>query len=252
MRLYGKNPVIERLRVNPKSIKKIYMQEGFTDMALIRKKAQQWAIPVFVVPRSKIQKLGRNINTQGITVDVDNFEYIPYPDFLETARSKRRSILFVDGVTDPQNLGAIIRSLACLGDFSLVLPTHDSVSITETVLRVASGGDNYVSISMVANLNNAVKSAREAGYQIVGAMVDKGVDLIAAEFQFPVGIVIGSEEKGVREILRKHLDFSVTIPMHHPTLSYNVAHAAAILCYEITRQRTVQKKIIQKQASERA
>lgn len=242
MKLYGKNPVIERLRARPQTVKKIYVQEGFTDGGYIRKRAQQFGIPVFVVPRSKIQKLGRNTNTQGVTVDVEDFEYVPFAELLESARSKRRGILFIDGLTDPQNLGAIIRSLACLGDFCIVLPTHDSVGVTEVVLRVASGGDNYVPISIVGNLANAIRSAKEVGYQVAGAAVSNGVSLTDVEFQFPTAVVIGSEQKGIRDIIRKQLDLAVTIPMNQQTLSYNAAHAAAIFCYEIIRQKANRKK----------
>ena len=102
---------------------------------------------IFSVPKSKIQKIGRNTNTQGIVVDVEDYEYVPYDELLEAALNKNQCPLFLDGLNDPQHLGAIIRSLACLGKFCIVLPTHDSVSVTEAVLRIASGGDNYVPIS---------------------------------------------------------------------------------------------------------
>ena len=147
MKLFGRNSIIERLRSNPSSIRKIYIQHGFKGTLLIHKKARQWGIPVFPIPPSKMMKIGRDRNTQGILADVDDVAYVPYDELLETALKKRRCLVFLDGLNDPQNLGAIIRSLACLGKFSIVLPTHDSVSVTESVLRVASGGENYVPIA---------------------------------------------------------------------------------------------------------
>ena len=147
MRLYGKNPASERLKSNPKSIRKIYLQEGFDDAAYFHMKAKQWAIPVMVIPRSRMLKIARNVNTQGILVDVEDFSYVPFDELLEQSRKKRRTLLFLDEVNDPQNLGAIMRSAACLGNFSIILPTHDSVSVTEAVLRVASGGDNFVAVA---------------------------------------------------------------------------------------------------------
>jgi len=140
MKLFGKNPVIERLRTNPSSIKKIYIQQGLEGIGAIRKKAFSAGIPILIVPKSKIIKIARNANTQGVIVDVEGYDYVEFNELLKVSFKKKRNIVFLDGLNDPQNLGAIIRSLACLGRFSIVLPTHKSVSVTEAVLRVASGG----------------------------------------------------------------------------------------------------------------
>jgi len=242
MKLYGKNAVIERLRSNPKSIRKIYIQHGFKGTLYIHKKARQWGIPVLPVAQSKMMKIGRDKNAQGILVDVEDFAYIPYDELLETALKKKRSLVFLDGLNDPQNLGAIIRSLACLGKFSLCLPTHDSVSVTESVLRVASGGDNYVPVAKVSNLGNSIKKAQSEGYQIVGTVVKEGENLNKAKLSWPIGLVIGSEQKGIRDVIRKRLDIELSIPMACETLSLNVAHATTILCYEITKQKNNHQK----------
>jgi len=237
MKLYGKNSVIERLRSNPKSIRKIYIEHGFKGTLNIHKKAKQWGIPILPVPRSKMMKIGRDKNAQGILVDVEDFEYLPYEDLLKNALNKKRCPIFLDGLNDPQNLGAIIRSLACLGKFSIVLPTHDSVSVTEAVLRVASGGDNFVPVAKVSNIGNAIKKAKKEGFQIVGAMSNQESSLNEMELPYPMGLVIGSEQKGIRDVIRRQLDLTVSIPMASDTLSFNVAHATAIFCYEITKQK---------------
>jgi 23S rRNA (guanosine2251-2'-O)-methyltransferase len=242
MKLFGKNPVIERLRAQPGSIHKIYVQEGFKDAAYIRKKAQPHGIPVFVVTQSQILKMGRTNNAQGVMVDVDDFSYTPYDELLETALQKKRCPLFLDGLNDPQNLGAIIRSLACLGKFSIVLHTHGSVDITESVLRVAAGGDNYVPVAKVSNLAQAVGRAKEKGFWIAGAVVEKGQSIFETTLPHPVALVIGSEQKGIRENIVKLLDLPITIPMALDTLSFNVAQATTIFCYEITRQKKAYEK----------
>ncbi|MBU0468457.1 MAG: RNA methyltransferase [Candidatus Omnitrophica bacterium] len=242
MKLYGKNTVMERLRVDPKSIQKIFVEEAYKGTGNIQKKARQWGVPVYVIGSSKMLKIARNKNTQGVLADVGEYAYIDYDELLENALKKRRCLVFLDGLTDPQNLGAIIRSLACFGKFSVVLPTHDSVSITETVLRVASGGDNYVQVSMVANLSNAIKKAKDARFNIVGSTVIGGEPLDEVKFDFPLGIVIGSEQKGIRERVQDLLDIKVTIPMAAETLSFNAAHATTVLCYEITKQQKNYKK----------
>ena len=237
MRLFGRNSVVERLRSNPKSVKKIYIQHGFKGTLHIHKKARQWNIPILPVTQSKMMKIGRDRNTQGVIGDVEDFVYVPYDELLETAFNKKRSLIFLDGITDPQNLGAIIRSLACLGKFSIVLPTRDSVSVTETVLRVASGGDNYVPIAKVSNFGNAIKKAKNEGFQIVGAVTRDGNDLNEFTLPHPLGLVVGSEQKGIRDVICKQLDVKLSIPMAYDTLSFNVAHATAVLCYEITKQK---------------
>jgi len=243
MRLFGKNSVVERLRSNPKSIRKIYVQHGFRGTLYIHKKARPWGIPVLPVPQTKMMKIGRDKNTQGVMADVEDFEYTPYEELLETALGKKRCLIFLDGLNDPQNLGAIIRSLACLGKFSLVLPSHDSVSVTEAVLRVASGGEGYVPIAKVGNLGNAIKKAQNEGFQIAGAVVQGGQCLGETELPHPLGLVIGSEQNGIREVILKRLDIELSIPMVGDTLSFNAAHAATVLCYEITRQKkNYQKK----------
>ncbi len=163
-------------------------------------------------------------------------EFFP-KDILNLPKEKHPSILFLDSLNDPQNLGAIIRSAGCLGAFSVVLPTHDSVEVTEAVLRVSSGGDNYVSISKVSNLSQAIIAAKEAGFWIAGTVVEGGKAPWEVSFPFPLALVMGSEQKGIREVLRKHLDMELTIPMGHPRMSFNVAQATTIFCYEITKQK---------------
>lgn len=237
MKLTGKNPVIERLRNNPATINKIFLQEGFQEAAYIYKKAKERGIPVFVVPSSKLLKIARHANTQGILAEVEDFAYTPYEELLDRALEKGKSLLFLDGLNDPQNLGVIIRSLACLGKFGIVIPRHDSVDVTEAVLRVASGADNYVPVARVGNLAPAILAAKSNGFWIAGAVVKEGLSLTEAAFSFPMGLVIGSEQKGIRDVIRKHLDQEITIPMAFDTLSFNAAQAATILCYEIVRQR---------------
>ena len=242
MRLFGKNSVVERLRSNPQSIKKIYIQHGYKGTLQIHKKARQWSIPLLPVTQSKMMKIGRDKNTQGVIADVEDFQYTPYDELLEQACNKRRTLVFMDGITDPQNFGAIIRSLACLGRFSVVVPTHDSVGITETVLRVASGGDNYVTIAKVGNIGNAIKKAKKEGFQIAGAITKDGDDITQYALPALLGLVVGSEQKGIRPIIQKMLDIQLSIPMAHDTLSFNVAHATAVLGYEITKQKKSYKK----------
>jgi len=237
MKLYGKNPVLERLKTAPRSILKLYLADGHPDAGYVHQKAKQYAVPVVCVPGSKLQKLARNANTQGIVAEVEDFGYVSLEDLLAREDSKKKTLIFVDELNDPQNLGAILRSLACLGDFAVVIPTHHSVGVTETVLRVACGGENYVPVAKVKNLASAISRSREAGYWIIGTVVKNGQAIWETKFNFPLGVVIGSEQKGIREIIAKQLDLAVTVPMAHPRMAMNAAHAASVLAYEVVRQR---------------
>lgn len=237
MKLYGKNPVAERLNKNPRSIRTLYLQDDRRDLYPFFKKARQCGIPVVSATKSKLAKIARNLNTQGIIADVEDVAYALYQSLLEGAKERNETLLFLDNLNDPQNLGAVIRTAACLGGFSLVLPTRGSVAITESVLRVASGGDNHVPVTQVANMRRSLGTARDNGLWIAGAVTEGGTDITEVRFQFPLAIVVGSEQKGIREGIIKDLDALVTIPMAHPQLSLNVAHAAAVICYEIVRQK---------------
>ena len=237
MKLYGKNPVIERLKSNPKTIRRIMIDENHIDLSYIRKKCQQHGISVQTVPHSKIQRLAQNLNTQGILADIDDFVYTAIDELLQTCYDKRRIPIFLDNLNDPQNLGGIIRTCGALGDFDIVIPTTESVSVTESVLRVACGGENYVSMAKVSNLGNAIEKAKKMGFWIVGTVVEDAQSLKDVTLQYPLGLVMGSEEKGVRDIILKKLDAKVMIPMKNQRMSLNVAHATSMMCYEIIRQK---------------
>jgi 23S rRNA (guanosine2251-2'-O)-methyltransferase len=237
MKLYGKNPVIERLKSNPKSIRRIMIDEDHVDLEYIRKKCNQNGIGVQTVPHSKIQRLAQNLNTQGILADIEDFTYTAIDELLEHALAKKRVPVFLDNLNDPQNLGGIIRSCGALGFFDIVLPATESVTVTESVLRVACGGENYLSVAKVNNLGNAIEKAKKMGFWILGTVVEEGQSLTETTLKFPLGLVMGSEEKGVRDIILKKLDAKVMIPMKNQRMSLNVAHATSMVCYEIVRQK---------------
>jgi len=236
MRLYGKNPVLERLKTAPGSIHKIYLQEGHSETNYIMQKGRQFSVPILTVPGTKLQKLARNANTQGIVADVDDFAYALFAELLAPENKRPRVLVFIDELNDPQNLGAILRTLACLGDFALVLPKHHSVEITETVLRVACGGENYVPVTKVKNLITALAQAKEAGFWVAGAVVKGGEDIRDVKLSFPLALVIGSEQRGIREVVKKELDIEVSLPMAQPRMAMNAAHAVTVLGYEIMRR----------------
>ena len=246
MKLYGRNSVLERIRINPRSVRNIAIEKG-QDLREFEHLCRLKNIPLRYLSEREIDKITRNIRCQGIVAEVEDFQYSDFEDILEQPKENLPrpyvqgrglpTVLFLDNLNDPQNLGSILRSAAGFGGFAVVLPKHDSVEITETVLRIACGGENYVSVSQVTNLSWALEAAKKQGYWIAGAVTEDGEDLTRVNFHFPLGLVIGSEAKGIRQGLLKHLDFRLTIPMPAKGLSFNVAVAAAIFCYEASRQR---------------
>jgi 23S rRNA (guanosine2251-2'-O)-methyltransferase len=235
MFIYGRNSVLQRLRKDPESIKRIFLDEDFDEHHMLSI-AKRRKIPIINLRRNEFLRVKRADCLQGIIAEVDKFCYLPFEDLLKKGRDKKLSFIFLDSISDPQNLGSIIRTAACFGGFGVVLPKHNACEITDTVLHVASGGENFVPISMVTNLSTALIGAKEAGYWIAGAVTEGGQDLGEADLPFPLCIVLGSEAEGIRKGLLGQLDLKISLPMSGAKLSFNVAIASALFCYEITQQ----------------
>ncbi len=236
MKLYGKNPILERIRANPGSIHRLYLQKR-TDLSEIVREAKKNNLAFESVDKKWFSRKAGDVHTQGVMAEIDEYVYTAFSEILDECLDNATIPVFLDGVTDPQNLGSIIRNLACLGGFSLVLPEHESAHVNETVLRVASGGENYIKIAKVTNNVRAVKKAKEKGIWIAGAIAEGEKDIVKTDLTFPLAVVIGSEGKGIRPGLHECLDTGLSLPMRGAALSYNVAVATALVCYEISRRR---------------
>lgn len=234
MYLYGKNSISERLRADPKSIKRIFVQDKF-DTQHILDFIKSKHIPIKRVSERDLVRIKRADRLQGIVAEVDKFAYTSFDELIE--RGEKRSLICLDGINDPHNLGSILRITACFGRLAVVIPRHSSCEVNDTVMHVASGGENFVPVSMVNNMSTALTKAKKAGYWIVGTVVEDGEDVGCVSLPFPVCLVLGSEGKGIRHGIKKQLEMRVSLPMKGAKLSFNVAMACAILCHEISRQR---------------
>ena len=237
MRLYGKRPVLERLKAAPKTVRSLVIQQD-TDAAEVVKAAQAACIPFLSKNRTEFGRMAGETHHQGVLAEVEDFRYAEIEDLLKQPEP-RPTLILLDRVTDPQNLGAILRTLACFGGFALVLPKHDSAGVNETVLRIACGGENHVPVALVTNLARAAETAKEAGYWIAGTAPAGGTPLPTAEWPTPLAVVLGSEGSGIRPGLEKHLELTLTLPMPGASLSFNVSVAAALIGYEIIRRRSL-------------
>ncbi len=237
MRLYGKNSILERLKSSPQTIRAIYIKKG-VNLETIAALARQNDIPFKSVPEQKFSNFTQDINCQGVVAEVEKFTYCFLEDFLSrNEKDGLLTIVFLDHLTDPQNLGSIIRTLACLGDFGLVIPKDASVSVNDTVLKVACGGESFLPVAQIANLSVGLEMVKGKDYWVAGAVTQGGQDLLTTQLPFPLAIVIGSEGRGIRQSLLNQLDLKLTLPMPGGKISFNVAVATAIFSYEIFRQK---------------
>ncbi len=234
MYLHGKNSVRERLLYQPDTIRQIWMRDNFDDASII---------PLLYAHKVAFKKcsdkdVGRYVpgkKHQGIVAEVADFTYALLDDVVNDPQQP--TLMFLDKVQDPQNLGGIMRTLACFGGIVLCISKHKSCSVNETVLHVAAGADNYLQVVQVSNTINALVKVKQAGYWTVGMVVDEGKPLDRDSLVFPLAVVLGSEGEGIGPSVQKYLDFSVTIPMYGADLSFNVSIAAAILAYECVQQK---------------
>ncbi|MGE5279756.1 MAG: TrmH family RNA methyltransferase [Deltaproteobacteria bacterium] len=232
--LYGKNSVRERLRSHPQSIRRVAVTQDFPHED-IKKLLHEKGVTVTRHTAKEFARLRPQKDLQGIIAYVEKYRYAALGDILS---SPGTTPVFCDRINDPQNLGVILRVLACFGRFAVVIPEFKSCEVNETVLHVASGAENYVPVARVANLTQALLAAKKAGFWAMGAVVEpEAQDLTALSLPFPLALVLGSEGQGVRYGIDKHLDIRARIPMAGAALSFNVAMACAIFGYEIQRQR---------------
>lgn len=236
--LYGKNSVSERIKAHPDSIRRIYLREGLS-LPSMEKAIAHKRIPCERISASSLDKMRPQKDLQGVVAKIDMFHYTPCDDLINDALEGDRTLIFLDRVNDPHNLGVIIRLSACFGNFSLIIPNREACQVNETVLHVASGGENYVPITSVNNLVPVVDDAKKLGFWIAGAVVEEeGEDIASVSLPFPLGLVLGSEGAGIRKGLQARLDIRARIPMRGAPLSFNVSMACGIFCHEITKQKT--------------
>ncbi|MFH1092797.1 MAG: RNA methyltransferase, partial [Candidatus Omnitrophota bacterium] len=235
MLLYGKKSINERLEVNPESIRKIFLADDFNNPH-IQMLIKTEGITLERLAADKIENMKRTKNVQGIIARVDRFVYADLDDLLK--ENSNITPVFLDRVSDPQNLGVIIRTLACLGGFCVVIPEKEACHITEAVIHVASGGENYVQVSKVPDMAKAISTAKKRGFFILGAVIDESAkDISTLKLKFPLALVLGSEAAGITPEIQKILDEKSCIPMQGAKLTLNVNTACTIFCHEIIRQR---------------
>ena len=236
----GRNAVLEALRTNT-PIDKIYLAKGETDAALghIASTARGKGIVVVETDRRKLDERSITHSHQGVIAVTAVREYATVEDILNAAREKGENPLIVvcDELSDPHNLGAVIRTAECAGAHGVVIPKRRSAGLTAIVAKTSAGAVSHVPVARVPNIPNLLKDLKKEGIWVFGTAADGDTSLYKADLKGPAAIVIGSEGDGMGRLVSETCDFKVSIPMKGKLNSLNASAAAAILLYEAVRQR---------------
>lgn len=236
----GRNAVTEALRAGT-PIDKVYLARGETDAALghIAAKARERGIAVVDCDRRKLDSMSVTHSHQGVIAVAAVREYAEVEDILKAAADRGEPPLIVvcDELSDPHNLGAVIRTAECAGAHGVIIPKRRSAGLTAVVAKTSAGAVSYVPVARVANLTACLKELKEAGVWVFGTAADADRAIYDADLKGPTAIVIGSEGDGMSRLVAENCDFLVSIPMKGQLNSLNASAAAAIFLYEAVRQR---------------
>lgn len=234
MKIYGKSVVREAIRANRK-IHELYIDETFNKkeskfIEYLNDKSLRYKI----LSNRDFEKMFVG-NAQGIGAVVEDYKYYDLADVID--KSKNQCFLILDGLEDPQNLGAIMRSADATNIDGIIIPKNHSVSLNSTVAKVSVGAIEYVKIIQVSNLNNAISYLKDNGFWIVGTKMEADKSYLDIDASVPLGVVIGNEGFGISKLVLKNCDYTVSIPMSGHVNSLNASVSAALLMYEIYNKR---------------
>ncbi|HXU61277.1 MAG TPA: 23S rRNA (guanosine(2251)-2'-O)-methyltransferase RlmB [Polyangia bacterium] len=242
--VFGIRPVDELVRARPRDVSVVYVADGTRSPELERvvQTAKERGIWIEYRPRRLVAELAGDGVHQGILAVTGAYRYVTVNDLLNAAKQAGEAPLLVllDGITDPHNLGAIVRSAEVLGAHGVVIPTRGSASVTAGAVKASAGATERVRIAEVLNLLKAIDGLREAGVRVLGAGAGSGGRLDQVDLRGPTALVVGAEGKGMREAVARRCDGLFHIPQRGEVSSLNASVAAAIALYEAARQRQPQ------------
>ena len=239
LKIEGRNPVIEAYR-SGKTIDKLFVLDGCQDgpVKTITREARKQHTIISYVSKERLDQLSETHHHQGVIAIAAAYDYASVDDILAKAREKGEApfIFLLDGMEDPHNLGAIIRTANLAGAHGVIIPKHRAVGLTATVARTSAGALNFTPVAKVTNLGAAMDELKKEGLWFVCADM-KGEVMYRQNLTGPIGLVIGNEGEGVSRLVREKCDFTASIPMKGDIDSLNASVAAGVLAYEIVRQR---------------
>ena len=235
----GRNAVLETLR-SGRAVDKIFLAEG-AHLADVAAEAKKHGVPTVTCDRRKLDHMSVTGTHQGVIAQTAAQEYVSLDDIFRVAEERGETPLIVvcDGIEDPHNLGAIIRSAETAGAHGVIIPKRRSAGLTAIVAKTSAGAVSYMPVARVANIPSLLKDLKKQGIWVFGTAAEGTTRLYDADLKGPAAIVIGSEGDGMSRLVAENCDFLVSIPMRGRISSLNASAAAAILLYEAVRQRTV-------------
>jgi 23S rRNA (guanosine2251-2'-O)-methyltransferase len=237
--IFGINPLLEDLKSQTGRVSKIIVAQGRGGEAFqkVLNLAKQKGIHIEFRERSYLDRKAGQGSHQGIVGFCEPFVYASVDDVIANRHPdfKYNLILILDGITDPQNLGTLIRTAHCCGANGVIIPENRSALVTGTVIKASAGAANHTSIARVVNLSNTIDYLKEKGFWIYGTDPASGKDFGSFDYDGHIGLVMGSEGTGMRPLIRKKCDFLLSIPTIGKIDSLNVSVAAGIILYEILR-----------------
>jgi 23S rRNA (guanosine2251-2'-O)-methyltransferase len=249
VRLYGVAPVLEALRAGQRPLEQITIADGAHHFRLreLLELAHRSNVPVRRAPRAELERMtGAGVNHQGVVAGIAAARYSDPDEFLESLAARIGTdepplAVVLDGVEDPRNLGAIIRTIECAGAHGVLIPERRAVGLTEIVAKTAAGALEHVPVARAANLTRLIEQLKERNIWTIGTSADAGVEYTDWDFTQATALVLGGEGAGLHRLVREHCDVLVRIPVRGRIESLNVSVAAGILLYEALRQRTVKR-----------
>ncbi len=238
--LIGINPIIEKLKTSPEEISLILLARGNLRpiLKLIQSDAQRLKITINYLEAKELDHLAQGGSHQGVLARVRAYPYASSSQLDEIIASELSPdrILILDGITDPRNFGAILRTAEAVGVRHIIIPKDRSVGITPVVYKASAGAISHLRVYRVTNLRRAISSLKAKGFWIVGLDADAKQDYASQQYPKKLGIVLGSEGRGIRPLISNECDYLVRIPMKGKISSLNVSVAGAVLLYEVLRQ----------------
>lgn len=231
----GRNPVFEALR-GPRKIKKIYIDKEISKHIRLRQishLAKSKSVTIKAVDRVFLDKIG--IHHQGVIAISSPYKYLSLYSLLKEIKNKKPVIVLLDGIKDPQNFGAILRTCQAFSVDGIVIPKRRSAKITSSVCRASSGACEHLKIARVVNLKKTVEKLKEEGFWVIGTSDRADISISNIEITFPLAIVMGSEQKGISKLLLSSCDLIVKIETLGKIPSLNVSVASGIILYEVKR-----------------
>lgn len=239
----GRNPIIEALK-NNRPIEKIMVNKASKEGSIkkILAMAKENKVIIQEVDRHKLDEMSESHAHQGVIAITSDYRYYDLDEILEIPRQNGEDPFFIilDGITDPHNLGSIIRTADAVGAHAVIIPKRRSVQITPIVAKASAGAVEYLPVCKVTNIVNTIKTLKENGLWIAAVDMD-GQTFYQQNLGGPLGLVVGSEGEGISRLVKQNCDFTVSMPMSGNVTSLNASVAGGILLYEVYRQRNAGK-----------